>query len=141
MNRRALPTRLALAATALAAAPAFANGVYWSIGISSPGVSTTVSNARPIVYVAPPPVVYYPAPPVVVHPPVVYHAPPVMYQAPPVMYQAPPVIYGPPRVIYQPAPVVVYPHPRGHWKEGKRGEYRHQRDWERASYRLHDGWR
>lgn len=134
MNRRALPTSLALAATALAAAPAFADGVYWSIGISSPGVSTTVSNARPIVYAAPPPVVYYPAPPVVVHPPVVYHAPAVVYQAPP-------VIYGPPRVIYQPAPVVVYPHPRGYWKEGKRGDYRHHRDWERAYYRHHDGWR
>lgn len=121
MNRRVLFASLAVAATALAAAPAHADKVYWSIGISSPGVSTTVSNARPIVHYAPPPVVYYPPAPVVVHPPVVY--------------QAPPVVYHPPRVVYhQPAPVVVYPHPHGHWKERKHGRRNHRKGWERAHH-------
>jgi hypothetical protein len=109
---------LAAAASALSTAPAHADKLYWSIGISSPGVSTTVSNARPIVHYAPPPVVYYPAASVVVHPPVVY--------------QAPPVFYRPPQVVYQPAPVVVYPHPHGHWKGRQQGLWHHAKTWERA---------
>jgi len=39
---------------ALAAAPAMAGDLYCSIGVHRPGVSTTISNARPaVVYPAP----------------------------------------------------------------------------------------
>ncbi|WP_019559212.1 MULTISPECIES: hypothetical protein [Caldimonas] len=107
MNRRTVFASLALAATAMgAAAPAYADKVYWSIGISSPGVTTTVSNARPIYHVAPPPAVVYP---------------PVVYHAPAVVYPAPAVVYRPAPVVVHPAPVVAYPYPyygkpRKHWR-------------------------
>jgi hypothetical protein len=117
MNRRTVFASLALVATALgAAAPAHADKVYWSIGISSPGVTTTVSNARPIYHVPPPAVVY----------------PPVVYQAPTVVYPAPAVVYRPAPVVVHPAPVVVYPHPHAHWKEHKHWR-RHHREWGWAS--------
>ena len=83
---------LATAAWALSAGQAQARGghddVYWSIGVSSPGVAVGVSNApppRPVVVHTRPVVIHQPAPvvvhqhypyvrPVVVHPrPVVYH--------------------------------------------------------------------
>lgn len=75
---------LALLATlglgASGAAQAHGGGdVYWSIGMSSPGVSVGVSNAQVIVA---PPVVYAPPPP----PPVVYYPQPVYRVAYPAYY-------------------------------------------------------
>lgn len=81
MNRRALFASAALALAGLAAAPAHAGDVYWSIGVHGPGVSTHVSNARPV----------------------------VVYPAPHVVYAPPPVVYAPQPVYVQPAPVIVAP--------------------------------
>lgn len=116
MKRRAWLAGAALTLGALTTAPAQAgNNVYWSIGVHSPGVSTTISNARPIMA--------YPAPTVV------YPAPTVVYPAPPVMYAPAPVLYAPRPVYVQPAPVVVYPgHGPGHWHKHRHGH-------------RHEGWR
>jgi hypothetical protein len=66
--------------------------VYWSIGVSSPGVQLGVSNAQ----------AYYP----------VYDTPQVVYQQPQVIYQQPRVVYQQPQVVYvQPRPVFVQPRP------------------------------
>jgi hypothetical protein len=99
----------ALAATAaLAALPARAGDVQWSVGINAPvgygSVGTVISNGP----------VYAPAP-VYVEPAPVYVAPAPVYVAPP-----PRVIYAPPPVYVRPAPVVygapVYvPAYGGHW--------------------------
>ena len=55
----------------LVSTSASANGVYWSVGVSSPGVQVGVQNA----------------------PPVVYQTPVVVYQQPQVVYQQPQVVY------------------------------------------------
>ncbi|MCV5941450.1 hypothetical protein OFN64_32760, partial [Escherichia coli] len=82
MIRRIWLAGAALAWGALSAMPAWAgDNIYWSIGVHSPGVSTTVSNARPIV---------------------TYPAPAVVYPAPTVVYPGPPVMFGPPPVMYAP---------------------------------------
>lgn len=119
MNRRGIFASLALGLAGLAAAPAHADKVYWSIGINTPNVSTTVSNGRHVVAYPPAPVVVYPSAPVVYHPPVVYAPPPR------VVYAPRPVYYG------HPAPVVVYKH----------GHPRH-RHYDRHGHRHGDGhWR
>ena len=60
MGRLFAPALAGLAV--LAAAPAQAGGdVYWSVGVQSPGIGATFSNAPPVVHV-PAPVVVYPAP-------------------------------------------------------------------------------
>lgn len=56
------------------AAQAHGDNLYWSVGVSSPGVYVGVASAppvvvRPPVYYAPPPVVYVPARPVMYGPP------------------------------------------------------------------------
>ena len=69
------------------AAQAHGSDVYWSIGMSSPGVTVGVSNAPVVVQ---PPVIYAPAPVVVAPRPEVYPAPmPVYYR-----YPAPPRHHG-----------------------------------------------
>lgn len=83
---------LAAAAVALAGlgltGAARADNVYWSVGVSSPGVQLGVANA----------------------PPVVLMPQPVYVQAPPVYMQAPPVYLAPRPVVYmQPAPVFMAP--------------------------------
>lgn len=87
---------------AMTTLPAQAGDVYWSVGVSSPGVGATVSNAPPVVY-APAPVVVVPAP----------------------VYTQPRVVHAPaPRVVYAPAPVYVVPgHPHKHKKH--KHAYRH----------------
>jgi hypothetical protein len=75
---------LALLATlglgASGAAQAHGSDVYWSIGMSSPGVTVGVSNAPVVVQ---PPVIYAPAPVVVAPRPVIYPQPmPVYYGYP-----------------------------------------------------------
>jgi hypothetical protein len=118
MMRRIL-VALAGAACALTAGAAQARDVYWSVGVSSPGVGAVFSNApQAPVYVAPAPVVY--APP-----------PPVYYVEPAPVYYVPP-----PRVVYRPVPVVVRPAPvyyvkghghhhkhKWHHRHGGRDEY------------------
>lgn len=121
MNRQGLVAGLVLGLAGLATVPAHADKIYWSVGISGPGVSTTVSNGRPYVAYPPAPVVVYPPAPVVHYPPVVYAPPPRVVYAPP-----PRVVYGPRPVYYgQPAPVVIYrdrPPRHGHWhRHGHRG--------------------
>ena len=103
---------LAAASVALAGlaatTSASANDVYWSIGVSSPGVQVGVQNAPPVQYR---PVVVYQQPQLVYqYPQVVYQQPQVIYVRPqpvyvqpqPIYYTQPaPVYYGPPQVIYQ----------------------------------------
>ncbi len=129
MARLVARTLMVIGATAvLAAGPAHAANVHWSVGIQAPiapgvSVGTVISSQHgfPVVVpvVAPPPV-YWPAP--VVYAPPIYAAPPVY--APPI-YARP--IYAP-RVVYG-APVWVggrwvrgpvhhhHPHPGG-WRHG-----------------------
>lgn len=64
----------ALTLAASGAAQAHGDNIYWSIGMSSPGVQVGVSSAPPMVmyppvYVTPRPVIYMPAGPVVYGPP------------------------------------------------------------------------
>jgi len=79
-------------ALCVAAVPAQARDVNWSIGVSSPGVVVGVNSGYPM-YVAPPPVYVAPRP--------VYYPPsPVYYTPRPVYYTAPPVYYAPPPAHY-----------------------------------------
>jgi hypothetical protein len=95
---------------------ASANGVYWSIGVSSPGVQVGVSNAQTYYPVYETPQVVYQQPQVVYQQPqVVYQQPQVIYQQPQVVYQQPQVVYVQPRPVYvQPRPVFVQPAPVYH---------------------------
>ena len=112
----------ALAAT-LGATAAHAGDVYWSVGISQPGVRVGVSNAPPRPVVVAPQPVYYPAP--VVTYPVGYPTPyPVAY---PVTY---PVTYP----VVQPYPVVQTGWvPPGHMHRGWR-----EREWRAHQWREHE---
>ncbi len=100
LNRCSLAGAAALAALALlAATPARASDVYWSVGVqAAPGVVIGASNA-PRVYVQPQPV-YLPPQPIYVHP----HPQPRSYYV-------------------QPAPVVYYYVKPGHrhWKQRHHG--------------------
>ncbi|MEI6735108.1 MAG: hypothetical protein WCK94_14100 [Comamonadaceae bacterium] len=91
-----------------------AQAVYWSVGLSSPGVQLGVSSAPPVLMLQP------------------------GYQP---VYVAPrPVYVGPPRVVYlRPAPVVLQPVPqyiRADWRyPDHRHGWQHQRhEMERAEH-------
>lgn len=118
--KTSLSTR-ALAAATLALAslgPAqAADEVYWSIGLSSPGVQLGLSNV-----------------PQVVVQPRLYSPPYLVYSEPYPVYRRPRPVYVEPRpIVYvQPAPVLVGP---PHWVQ--RGWERHDRDWGPG---RHKGW-
>jgi hypothetical protein len=100
-------TAAVLAASTLAALPAQASNVHWSVNLGFPVVSV--------------PRVYAPAP--------VYYYPPA-----PVYYQQPaPVYYQPPPAYYQPPPVVVqreyYPRHRHHEHRDEYGDRHHRGRW------------
>lgn len=108
----------------LAALPAQAGDVHWSVGVQAPGIGATVSNSAPMFHVAPP-VVMYPGAvivqPVPVRPPPVYHlAPPrVVYAPAPVYYMAPGAVQHPHWHSHR------HPARHGHgWSHGK-GKWRH----------------
>ena len=118
---------LALATVgALGGGAVHAGNVFWSVGVSQPGVQVGVSNApppRPVVVNQP---VYYPAPVVVQTAPVVTY--PVGY---PVTY---PVTYPVSYPVVQPYPVVQtgwVPPGYGHrgWRE---------REWRAHEWREHE---
>jgi hypothetical protein len=91
--------------------------VYWSIGMSAPGIQLGVSNA----------------PAVVVRPPV-YAVPAPVYAIPAPVYPAPRVVYEPPRqVYYRQAMPVHYGHTG--YAYGWRGEERFEHERESS----HDG--
>ena len=124
MNRLAVTkttTRLlSVAALTLACAgAASAQDIFWSIGMSSPGVQVGVSNA--------PPVVVYPQP-VVVHRPMVVAPRPVVVQSQPVIYvQSAAVMLPPKRLEYR-----EWRHGHDHgrhrgWDRGDRDFERHDR--------------
>lgn len=79
---------VAIAALGMAGA-AQADNVYWSVGVSSPGVQVGVANGPPMMVAQP---MYQPAyEPVYVAPRPVYRAPrPVVYVQPAPVYVAPP---------------------------------------------------
>lgn len=111
---------LAASVWALGTSAAHARGnqdqdVYWSIGVSSPGVVVGVSNAPP-----PRPVVVQPRP-VVIHQP-----------APVVIHQPYPYV----------RPVVVHPHPVAYpgWGHGPRWDDRYERRRWKHHHRHHDRW-
>jgi len=140
------------AVISLAATPALAGGVSWSVGINAPivpGVSlgTVISGGHGGVMVAqapiygPAPVVYAPAP--IYSPPQVVYARPAPVYGPPVVYAPQPVVYAP-RPVIGPPPVMFlprhghhgYPHhwrpepqraPMGEWR-GERHGHEHHRD-------------
>lgn len=85
----------AVAVAALVAAGAAQAGrsadVFWSVGVSSPGVQLGVSNAQPMLIQQP---AYIESYPVYVQPRPVYFAPsPVVYVRPA------PIFYGPPQYV------------------------------------------
>jgi hypothetical protein len=83
-------------AALMASATAHANDVYWSIGVSSPGIQVGVQNAPPVQH----------------RPHVVHHYPQVVYPQPQIVYRQPQVVYQQPQVVYvQPRPVYVQPQP------------------------------
>jgi hypothetical protein len=100
-----------------ASGAAHADSVYWSVGLSSPGVQVGLSSPQPV---------YAPSP--------VYYTPQVVYAQPQVVYVQPqPVpVYVQPRPFHhvyqvQPAPVYVAPrvvyngweHPGHGWHHGR----------------------
>lgn len=118
-----------------ATASAHAGDVYWSVGVSQPGVRVGVSNAPPVVY-QPAPVVIYPQPHVVYAPP---PPPQVVYRP------APPVYYPQPQVVYVPQPYYtqagwVYPGYRHGWERhhGPRGGWDRRDD--RGGYQGNPGY-
>ena len=100
---RSLLAGLALAASlGLASGSAHAGDVFWSIGMSQPGIHIGVGNL--------------PAP-VIIGAPVVVHPRPV--------YVPPRVIYAPPRPVYQGHGHWNHPHHHGHRGYHGRGHDRH----------------
>jgi hypothetical protein len=81
--------------------------VYWSIGMSAPGMQVGVSNA----------------PAVVVQAPVYVHAQPPVYVPAPVYVQPRTVYVAPRTVYYAPAYPLYYGHPGNGWGRGDRGEH------------------
>lgn len=113
---------LALAALGMTGA-AQADNVYWSVGLSSPGVQVGVSNGQPMVVMQP---TYQPVYQQVYQP---------VYQP---VYRAPPPVYlAPQRVVYvRPAPVFVAPpqYIRTEWQQPRYG-----RDWRHGhGHREHE---
>ena len=98
-----------------ASTAAIAGDVYWSVGLSSPGVQLGVFSPHPV-YVQPQP--YY------VQQQPVYSQPQVIYTQPRPVYVQPQPVYVQPRPVYvQPQPVVVYNgwrHPGHGWHHGAR---------------------
>ena len=101
----------------MASTTAVAGDVYWSVGVSIPGVQVGVS-APQRVYVPVQVPVYVPAQPYYGQPQPIYTQPQVIYSPPQVIYTQPQVIYTQPRPVYvQPQPVVIYngwQHPKRH---------------------------
>lgn len=98
-----------LAAAALTLAnPARANDVYWSVGISQPGVQLGFSNAPQVMYQRP---VFVQPQPVYVQPPVYYENPAPYYESPARYYESPAGYYESPARYYAPQPAYVQPWP------------------------------
>lgn len=115
-----------LAAAALASASAVqaqSPGVYWSVGLSSPGVQVGVGNAQPVIVQPAPRVVVVPQQPVYVQPQAGYYPgfSPSYYP-----------VYSQPVVVYPPVAQPVYRggwhhqhHHHGHgYVDGRREEWR-----------------
>lgn len=135
----------ALAAVALltvlaasASTAARAGDVYWSVGVSVPGVQVGVSGPQPVYVPAQP--YYGQVQPVYTQPQVIYTQPQVVYTQPQVIYTQPSPVYVQPRpvvvirppVYVQPQPVVVYdgwqrphrhPHHGGHQGAPRQVQY------------------
>jgi hypothetical protein len=106
------------------------NGVYWSIGVTQPGVSVGLSNAPPVVYQQRPQVV-------VVERPVIYERPVVIQRPVVVVQQRPVVVYQDrPYVVAQ--PVVVY-RERGYRRVDDRRGYKRDK-WHKRQDRHRDRW-
>lgn len=103
------------AAAGLTLGLAQAGGVYWSVGVNSPGVAVGVGN-QPMVMVAPP----------------------VVYAQPAVRYYAQPPVYG---VAYAQVPMPGWGYQRRHHhRHHDRDEWRDQRRYhDHDGYRGHDG--
>lgn len=110
LNRNVFAGAAAVAALALlAAAPARAGDVYWSVGVqAAPGVVVGASNAPPV-YVHPQPVYVQPQP--------VYVQP---RPYPRSFYVQPTPVYVQPQPVYPVGYYYVKPGHR-HWKHGPRG--------------------
>lgn len=94
-----------------------ARDVFWSVGITSPGVAVGVGNAA----------VYAPAP-VYVAPAPVYVAPRPVYVAPQPVYVAPPAYYVRPAPVYYTYYGDGYTHDHRHGKgRGHRPHHHHHR--------------
>jgi PXPV repeat (3 copies) len=120
---------LAIAAMGATTAAQARSDVFWSVGISSPGVQLGVANAPVIqhypqpVYVQPQPVYVQPAPVYAQPAPIYYRPAPIYVQPAPVYYQQAPVYragYVLPVPVYRPG----FGHGHGHG-------YGHRQGWDR----------
>lgn len=105
--------------TLAASSAAHADNVYWSVGLSSPGVQVALTSPQPV-YVQHP--VYVQQQPVYVQPQVVYQQPHPVHVQPRAVYhvQAAPV-YVAPRVVY-----TGWHHARHGWRHEGRHEMRNE---------------
>ena len=124
---------LALAALGMTGA-AQADNVFWSIGLSSPGVQLGVANALPVMVVQQP--VYSQPYPVYSQPYPVYSQPRPVYVVPrPVVY-----VQGPPVFVSQPQYIQTDWNYRGHGRKWKNERHDGDRDHDRGRHggRGHD---
>ncbi len=117
------------------------NGVYWSVGVSSPGVHVGVQNTPPSrVYHVPQ--VVYTQPQVIYQPQVVYQQPQVVYVRPaPVYVQPQPIYYVPAAPVYHVPPRVGHGgwhHPRHGWQQ--HGQGAHSGHGGQPGQGVHPGW-
>ena len=115
---------LAVAALGFAGSAQARDGVFWSVGVASPGVSIGMTNNRPV-YVSPAPVYVMPSPAYV------QPAPVYLQQSP--LFISPQVVYVQPGQVYQPG-----------WAPPGRayGWHHHHRDhFDRDGHQDRHGWR
>lgn len=141
-NYRSASSLVAAATLALAAMGmtqvAQAGNVYWSVGVTSPGLQVGVANGAPaVVYSQPYPVYSQPYP--------VYSQPYPVYSEPYPVYRPRPVIYVQPApIVYRAPPQYIqadWQHPgRGWGPRHRQGRHDHDRfdsgrdGWERSGH-------
>lgn len=117
----AATTALVLAGLGMTGAAQARDDVYWSVGLSSPGVQLGFANAPPLMIQQP--VFSQPYP--------FYGEPRTVYRQPPVVYLAPrPIVYVRPAPIYVAPPQYIragWDRPGRGW-DRRRGHGRHQHD-------------
>ena len=123
---------LVLAGLGMTGAAQARDDVYWSVGLSSPGVQLGFANAPPVMVVQQP--VYSQPYPVYSQPYPVYNQPRPVYFVPrPVIY-----VQGPPVFVSQPQYIRTDWRYRDHGRKWKQGHHDRDRDHDRGRGRGRD---